>query len=139
MCNTCVHMFIVHVCVYIYIYTYIHTYICIYIYIYIYHVCIHIYIYTSFQGGYPEGRADLELDGAGIGDAGLRKGAGTVENPPRAQIVQFELFELIPLLKSDEQFSTDRFEPTVSRSTVPSPPLQASAASSMSSGGTPSQ
>ena len=34
----------------------------------------------------------------------------TVGNPHRAQIVQFELFELILLLKLDKQFPVERFE-----------------------------
>ena len=38
----------------------------------------------------------------------------------RAQISQFELFELILLLKSGNQFPVQRFEATVSQSTVPS-------------------
>ena len=50
------------------------------------------------------------------------RGDDTVGNPPRAQISQFELFELILLLKLDKQFSVERFEATVSQSTVPSPP-----------------
>ena len=37
---------------------------------------------------------------------------------------QFELFELILLLKSDKQFPVEQFEATVSQSTVPSPPLK---------------
>ena len=41
----------------------------------------------------------------------------------RSRIAQFELFELILLLKSDEQFPVEQFEATVSQSTVPSPPL----------------
>ena len=44
----------------------------------------------------------------------IRKGDDTVGNPHRAQVPQFELFELILLLK---------FEATSSQSTVPSPPL----------------
>ena len=47
-------------------------------------------------------------------------GDDTVGNPHRAQIVQFELFELIPLLKLDKQLPVERFEATVSQSTVPS-------------------
>ena len=45
----------------------------------------------------------------------------TVGNPHRAQIDQFELFELILLLKLDRQLPVERFEATVSQSTVPSP------------------
>ena len=47
----------------------------------------------------------------------------TVGNPHRANIYQFELFELILLLKLDKQFSIEQFEPTVSQSTVSSPLL----------------
>ena len=56
--------------------------------------------------------------GRGAGDA--------VGNPHQAQIVQFESFELILLLKLDKQVSVEQFEPTVSQSTVPSPPLKMS-------------
>ena len=41
----------------------------------------------------------------------------------RAQISQFELCELILLLKLDKQFAVEQFEATGSQSTVPSPPL----------------
>ena len=51
------------------------------------------------------------------------RGEDTVGNPHRAQICQFELFELLLLLKSDKQFPVEQFEATVSQSTVPSPPL----------------
>ena len=53
----------------------------------------------------------------------FRRGIDTVGNPHRTQISQFELFELILLLKLDKQFSIEQFEPTVSQSTVPFPPL----------------
>ena len=52
----------------------------------------------------------------------LGRGDDTVGNPHRAQIVQFE-FELILLLKVDQQLPVERFEARASRSTVPSPPL----------------
>ena len=52
----------------------------------------------------------------------FRRGDDTVGNPHRAQFFQFELFELILLLKLDRQFSVEQFEPSVSQSTVPSPP-----------------
>ena len=51
------------------------------------------------------------------------RGDDTVENPHRAQNVQFELFELSLLLKLDKQFPLEQFEAAVSQSTVPSPPL----------------
>ena len=37
----------------------------------------------------------------------------------------FELFELVLLYRSDKQFPVEQSEPTVSQSTVPSPPSQA--------------
>ena len=52
------------------------------------------------------------------------RGDDTVGNPHRAQISQFELFELILSLKLDKQFPVEQFEATVSQSTVPSPPLK---------------
>ena len=54
----------------------------------------------------------------------LERGDDTVGNPHRAQISQFEFFELILSLKSDKQFPVEQFETTVSRSTVPSSPLK---------------
>ena len=47
----------------------------------------------------------------------------TVGNPHRAQIFQFQVFELILLLKLDKQLPVDRFKAAVSQSTVPSPLL----------------
>ena len=47
-------------------------------------------------------------------------GDAAVGNPHRAQLVQFELFELIVLLKSDSKFPVQQFEATASQSTVPS-------------------
>ena len=55
--------------------------------------------------------------------ASLGRGENTVGNPRRARISQFELFELILLLKLNRQLSVERFEARVSRSTVPSPTL----------------
>ena len=51
----------------------------------------------------------------------VERGDDTVGNPHRAQIDQFELFELILLL--DKRLPVERFEATVSQSTVPSPSL----------------
>ena len=48
---------------------------------------------------------------------------GTVGNPHRAQIFQFEFFELILLLKLGKQLPVQQFEAAVSQSTVPSPLL----------------
>ena len=41
----------------------------------------------------------------------------------RAQISQFEFFELILMLRLDKRSPVEQFEATVSQSTVPSPPL----------------
>ena len=46
-----------------------------------------------------------------------------VGNPHRAQISQFELFELFVLSKLDKEFPVEEFEATVSQSAVPSSPL----------------
>ena len=46
-----------------------------------------------------------------------------VGNPHPAQNVEFELSELILLLKLDKQFTVEQVEATLSQSTVPSPPL----------------
>ena len=54
---------------------------------------------------------------------GVRRGDDTVGNPRRAQISQFELFELILVSKLDERFPVEQFEATASQSTVPYPPL----------------
>ena len=51
------------------------------------------------------------------------RGDDMVGNPHRAQIIKFELFELILLLIVDKQFPVEQFEATVSQSTVPSPLL----------------
>ena len=52
------------------------------------------------------------------------------ETPHRARISQFEPFELILLLQLDQKFPVERFEATVSQSTVPSPPLRSTWANS---------
>ena len=57
--------------------------------------------------------------------AHIGRGDDKVGNPHRAQISQFELFELVLLLKLDKQFPVEQFEATVSQSTVPSPPSYA--------------
>ena len=51
-------------------------------------------------------------------------GDDTVGNPRRAQIFQFDFFELILLLTLDTPFSIERLEPTVSQSAASSPPLK---------------
>ena len=50
-------------------------------------------------------------------------GDDTVGNPHSAQISQFAVFERILLSKLGKQISIEQFEPTVSQSTVSSPPL----------------
>ena len=50
------------------------------------------------------------------------RGDDTVGNPHRAQMSQFELFELVLLLKLDRQSPVEQFQPAVSHSAVPSPP-----------------
>ena len=45
----------------------------------------------------------------------IGRGDDKVGNPHRAQISQFELFELILLLKLDENFPGEQFEATVSQ------------------------
>ena len=49
------------------------------------------------------------------------RGDAAVQNPRRAESSPFELFELILLLKLDKRFHVERFEATVSQSTIPSP------------------
>ena len=49
----------------------------------------------------------------------IGRGGDTLGNPHRAQIYQFELFELILCVNLDKQLSIEQFEATVSQSTVP--------------------
>ena len=56
--------------------------------------------------------------------AGLGRGDDRVANPHRAQIAQFELFELFGLVKLDKQLYIEQFELTVSQSAVLSTPPQ---------------
>ena len=51
----------------------------------------------------------------------IGRGDATVGNPHRAQITQFELLELILLVKLDIRLPVEQFEATVSESTVPCP------------------
>ena len=55
--------------------------------------------------------------------ASLGRGDDTVGNPHRARISQFELFELILLLKLDERFPVEQFEAADLSQQYPSPPL----------------
>ena len=54
---------------------------------------------------------------------GVGRGDDTVGNTHRTQISQFDIFELILLLKLDKLLPVDQFEATASQSTVPSPLL----------------
>ena len=76
-------------------------------------MCIHIYIYIYIYMSTETSTGQSPLFG---------RGEDTVGNPHRAQIYQFELFELILLLKLDKRFSIEQFEPRASQSTVPCPP-----------------
>ena len=113
----------------IYIHTYIHTClcicicicICVYVYLYLYiSLSLYIYIYIYMR------KSRCRLSGY-FGPAGTQSFSEGVmirlENPRRARISQFELFELILSLKLDRQFRVEQFEATVSQSTVPSPLL----------------
>ena len=55
---------------------------------------------------------------------GAVRGDDTLGNHHRAQLCQFELFELVISLKVYTNTHIERFEATVSQSTVPSPPLK---------------
>ena len=57
------------------------------------------------------------------------RGDDAVGSPHRAQIVSFELFELVLLLESDKQFPVEQFEATVSQPTVSFPPLRCASGS----------
>ena len=133
----------------LHIYIYICMYVCIYIYIYIY-IYIHSIIVIPPSGhlagcltGRPQNQslcssslpvhvplcvAPLLFKSSSIKFlylyTNVGRGDDTVGNPRRAQICQFELFELILLLKLDKQFPVEQFEANISQSTVPSPPLR---------------
>ena len=60
--------------------------------------------------------------GLQLRDAPNRRREGDTDgNPHRAQMVWFELFEIILLVKLYKQLLVEQFEATVSRSAVPSP------------------
>ena len=61
----------------------------------------------SESGSVPESAKSRGAPGSGIG-----RGDDTVGNPHRAQISQFELFELVLLLKLDKRFPVEQFEAT---------------------------
>ena len=62
------------------------------------------------------------ISGNLIGGEVVGRWDDTVGSPHRAQISQFELFELVRLPKSDRRFPVEQVEAAVSQSTVPSPP-----------------
>ena len=98
-----------------------------YIYIYIY---IHIYMVIYYLEGHRAGAPSLELRhvqrAGAAAPAALGREDDTVGNPRsnfsirafRAQISQFELFELILLSKLNKQLSVERFEATASQSRI---------------------
>ena len=112
--RTCMHA-CMHACIHTYIHAYVNTcthaymHTCIHAYMHYMHTCItcthacmHAYMHTCIHY--------------------------TVGNPHRAQLAQFDLFELVLLLKSDKQLPVEQFEAAVAQSTVPSPPLMQIAA-----------
>ena len=54
----------------------------------------------------------------------VRRGDDTVGNPHRAQTSQFELFELVLLIRLDNQLTVEQFEAIVSQSAASSPLLK---------------
>ena len=98
---------------------------CCFIYIYICIIC----IVVSLSPGGPTymlppllGRALSHKHCCSLSEGGMIRLEARAH---RAQMSQFEPFELVPLSKVAEQFSIEQFEATASRSTVPSPPLLA--------------
>ena len=108
-----------HYSVYIYIYIYIHyNVICVYIYIYyviIVIITVVIVIGIMIVGIAVRPRTPTRTL--------LGRADDTVGNLHRAQIFQFELFELILLSQLDKRFPVEQFEATTSQSTIPSPLL----------------
>ena len=79
-------------------------------------------LFDRYRAAMPQ-PVPLVSDVAGTeGMPRLGRGDDSVGNPHRAQISQFELFELILLLTSDKQLPVEQFEATVSQSAVPFPP-----------------
>ena len=108
----CIHTY-TYLCTSLSIHIYIHIYVCIYIYIYIY---IHTYTYIHIHRERDVLLAvllvlSLQPDGLTIHTQKWFLGAGFLGAPP---ISQFELFELILLLKLDKQLVVEQFEATVS-------------------------
>ena len=86
---------------------------------------IHIYIYNmtwDMPGEVPcDGRESGVLRPSDSQRFRFGRGDDTVGNTHRAQISQFELFELILLLKLDKSYPVEQFEARVSQSTVRPP------------------
>ena len=144
-----IHIYVyIHIYIYnthVYIYIYIHMYIYIYIYIYIH---TYIYVYKSRYnnslfvfGGY-DGQQRLNDFWQSSPEPShphpSEVGDDAVGNPRRAPISEFECFEFILLLEFDKTLYAERFEPTVSQSTVPSPPLHPALSSARAALATPS-
>ena len=81
-----------------------------------YIICVCMYVYIYIYTHRPQGR-----HGSRTGARCCRKGGDTVGNPHRAQVSQFEPFELILLFKIGKKFPVEQFEATASQSTVPPP------------------
>ena len=78
----------------------------------------------TWAGAWARGLSFPPLSGGPTVPSGIGRGDDTVGNPHRAQISQFELFELILLLKFDKRFPVEQFEAAASQSAaVPSPLL----------------
>ena len=99
----------VYTCVCTYIHTYVYIHICIYIYIYI-EICLSPPIHPDPKTYSRDGCVVKAVDPRRLGVVPRKvpksplvgRGDDTVGNPHRAQISQFELFELILLLKFDK-------------------------------------
>ena len=79
---------------------------------------------TRQASGHADPPSQGQPPASGSPQSGIRalphifgRGDDTVGNPRRAQIAQFELFELVLLLKLDQQFPVEQFE---ADSTLPS-------------------
>ena len=129
---------VLHVCicvmyVYIYIYIFMYMYMYVYIYIYIYIHAHNMYICWLHTCGHERRspRRPPRRPAAGglksscaSDDRGPSEGGDdAVGNPRRAQISQFELFEVFVLSEVCNQFSIEQFEPAASQSEASSPPI----------------
>ena len=92
--------------------------VCISIYIYI-DICIHIYIYIYIYIQADFASAQIALAQCPQQEFGRGDDAVVWKPSSSSQIYRLELFELILLSKLDKQLPVERFEATVSQSTVP--------------------